>query len=164
LGTKWEQDWQYQPNAATTSEEQASVLTDLKSRTLGITETFFQYHVYGRSPGLKIRLFCHELDSAASSERKSSYSVNGARPHPRKSGQGSRPNRPANTVGAPRLRMAEDAAQTGADLIRLVPSGSDGSCHASSSWPPLFETRGPSLSCACPDAVSVRRVTHGRGI
>ena len=55
LGTNWEKDWQRQPNAATTLEEQASVVNVLKPKISGITATCFQYHVYGRSTGLKIR-------------------------------------------------------------------------------------------------------------
>ena len=55
LGTKWEQDWQYQPNAATMYVRQGSIVTALKSKPLSITATCFQYHEYGRRTGLKIR-------------------------------------------------------------------------------------------------------------
>jgi hypothetical protein len=55
LGTKWEQDWQHQPNAATVSEDQGSIVTGLKLETLSIAATCFQYHVCGRRAGLKIR-------------------------------------------------------------------------------------------------------------
>ena len=55
LGTKWEQDWQYQPNAASMYVLQGSILTVLQSKSLSITTTCFQYHEYGRGPGLKIR-------------------------------------------------------------------------------------------------------------
>ena len=55
LGTKWEQDWQYQPNAATMYVRQGSIVTALQSKPLSITATCFQYHEYGRRTGLKIR-------------------------------------------------------------------------------------------------------------
>ena len=55
LGTKWEHCWGYQPNATTISEEQVSIVTGLKTKTLSIAATCFQYHEYGRLPGLKIR-------------------------------------------------------------------------------------------------------------
>jgi hypothetical protein len=55
LGTKWEQYWRYQPNATTISEEQDSIVTGLNTKTLSIAATCFQYHEYGRRPGLKIR-------------------------------------------------------------------------------------------------------------
>ncbi len=55
LGTKWEQYWRYQPNATTISEEQVSIVTGLKTKTLSIAATCFQYHEYGRRTGLKIR-------------------------------------------------------------------------------------------------------------
>ena len=55
LGTKWEQYWRYQPNATTISEEQVSIVTGLKTKTLSIAATCFQYHEYGRRAGLKIR-------------------------------------------------------------------------------------------------------------
>jgi hypothetical protein len=48
-------DWQYQTEAATTYVELGNIVTALKPRTLSITATCFQYHVYGRGPGLKIR-------------------------------------------------------------------------------------------------------------
>jgi hypothetical protein len=55
LGTKWEQYWQYQPNAVTMCLDQGGIVTALKPKPLSVTPTCFQYHVYGRSPGLKIR-------------------------------------------------------------------------------------------------------------
>jgi hypothetical protein len=55
LGTKWEQDWQYQPNAATMYVCEGSIVTALRSMPLSITATCFQYHEYGRRAGLKIR-------------------------------------------------------------------------------------------------------------
>ncbi len=55
LGTNWEQYWQYQPNATTMYVDQVSIVTVLKSKTLSITATCFQYHDYGRRTGLKIR-------------------------------------------------------------------------------------------------------------
>ena len=94
---------------------------------------------------------------------KSSYSVNGARPHLCKSSQGSRPNRPANTVGARRLRMAEDVVPDWADLIGPVPSGSDGRLPCVELVAATFRDEAARL-LSCPYAVSVRRVTHGRGI
>ena len=62
LGTKWEQDWQYQPNAATMYVRQGSIVTALQSKPLSITATCFQYHEYGRRTGLKIRFVCQRLD------------------------------------------------------------------------------------------------------
>ncbi len=59
LGTKWEQDRQSQPNAAAIYVRQGSIVTALKPNPLSITATCFQYHLYGRSPGLKIRCVCH---------------------------------------------------------------------------------------------------------
>ena len=55
LGTKWEQYWRYQPNATTISEEQVSIVTGLKTKTLSTTATCFQRHADGRRTGLKIR-------------------------------------------------------------------------------------------------------------
>jgi hypothetical protein len=55
LGTKWEQDRQYQPNAGTIFVRQGSIVTALQSKPLSITATCFQYHEYGRRTGLKIR-------------------------------------------------------------------------------------------------------------
>jgi hypothetical protein len=55
LGTKWEQDWQYQPNAASMYVRQGRIVTALQSKPLSITATCFQYHEYGRRTGLKIR-------------------------------------------------------------------------------------------------------------
>jgi hypothetical protein len=55
LGTKWEQDWQYQPNAASMYVRQGRIVTDLQSMPLSITATCFQSHEYGRRTGLKIR-------------------------------------------------------------------------------------------------------------
>ena len=55
LGTKWEQYWRYQPNTATTSPEQVSVVSGLRPETLDIAATRFQYHEHGTRPGLKIR-------------------------------------------------------------------------------------------------------------
>jgi hypothetical protein len=55
LATKWQQDWQCQPDATTTYVRQGSILAAVKPRTLDITPTCFQYHGYGRRPGLKIR-------------------------------------------------------------------------------------------------------------
>jgi hypothetical protein len=55
LGTNWEQDWQYHLNAATMYVRQGSIVTALQSKLLSITATCFQYHVYGRRTGLKIR-------------------------------------------------------------------------------------------------------------
>jgi hypothetical protein len=48
LGTKLKQDRQHQPNAATISENQASIVTGLKSKTLSIAATCFRYPVHGR--------------------------------------------------------------------------------------------------------------------
>ena len=62
LGTKWEQDWQYQPNAATMYVRQGIIVTALQSKPLSITATCFQYHEYGRSTGLKIRFLCQQFD------------------------------------------------------------------------------------------------------
>ena len=53
--TKWEQDWQYQPNAATMYVRWGRIVTALHSKPLSITATCFQYHEYGRRTGLKIR-------------------------------------------------------------------------------------------------------------
>jgi hypothetical protein len=55
LGTKWEQDWQYQPNAPTKYVRQGSFVTASQSKPSGITATCFQYHGDGRRAGLKIR-------------------------------------------------------------------------------------------------------------
>jgi hypothetical protein len=55
VGTKWEQDWQYQPNAAKLYVRQGSIVTALQSKPLSITATCFQYHEFGRRTGLKIR-------------------------------------------------------------------------------------------------------------
>ena len=41
LGTKWEQDWQYQPNAATMYVRLGSIVTALQSKPLSITATCF---------------------------------------------------------------------------------------------------------------------------
>jgi hypothetical protein len=54
LGTKWEQDWQYQPNAATMYLRQGSIVTALQLKLLSITATCFQYHEYGRRTGLRV--------------------------------------------------------------------------------------------------------------
>jgi hypothetical protein len=59
LGTKWEQDWQYQPNAATIYVRWGNIITASQSKPLSITATCFQYHKYGRRTGLKIQRVCH---------------------------------------------------------------------------------------------------------
>ena len=41
LGTKWEQHWQYQPNAATMYVRQGSIVTALQSKPLSTTATCF---------------------------------------------------------------------------------------------------------------------------
>ena len=55
LGTNWQQYWQRQPNAATMRKDQGGDVLALDSQTLSITATCFQYHDFGRRPGLKIR-------------------------------------------------------------------------------------------------------------
>jgi len=55
LGTKWEQDWQHQPNAATMYVCHGGIVTASQSKPLSITATCVQYHEYGRRAGLIIR-------------------------------------------------------------------------------------------------------------
>jgi hypothetical protein len=55
LATKWQQGWQYQTNAAAMYVDQESIVTAMRSRTLSVAATCFQYHGYGRRTGLKIR-------------------------------------------------------------------------------------------------------------
>jgi hypothetical protein len=55
LGTKWEQDWEYQPNAATMYVCQGRIVTASRSKHLSITAKCFQYQEFGRRTGLKIR-------------------------------------------------------------------------------------------------------------
>ena len=55
LATIWQQDWQYQPNAATMYVVHAGIVTGSKSTALSVATTCFQRHADGRSTGLKIR-------------------------------------------------------------------------------------------------------------
>jgi len=49
------QYWQYQTDATPMYVAQGGIVTVLKTRTLSVTATCFQYHGSGRRPGLKIR-------------------------------------------------------------------------------------------------------------
>ncbi len=55
LATNWQQNWQYQPNAATMHVAHGGIVTLLKPMALSVAPTCFQYHEYGRRTGLKIR-------------------------------------------------------------------------------------------------------------
>jgi PhnB protein len=64
LATIWQQDWQYQPNAAVMYVGKGGIVTALKRLALSVAPTCFQYHEYGRRTGLKIRFVCQPLDRA----------------------------------------------------------------------------------------------------
>ena len=55
LATIWQQDWQYQPNAAVMYVCKGGIVTALKRLALSVAPTCFQYHGIGRRTGLKIR-------------------------------------------------------------------------------------------------------------
>jgi hypothetical protein len=55
LATIWQQDWQYQPNAAVMYVGKGGIVTALKRLALSVAPTCFQYHGIGRRTGLKIR-------------------------------------------------------------------------------------------------------------
>ncbi len=55
LATNWQQDWQYQPDAAKMRKHRGGVVLALDSQTLSTSATCFECHGNGRRTGLKIR-------------------------------------------------------------------------------------------------------------
>ncbi len=93
LGTNWEQYWQRQPHAATMRKHQGGVVRALDAQTLSITATCFQYHEYGRRPGLKIR--SSQEAGFSNATRRRCPSTFERRPCPRSEPTSYRPSRQA---------------------------------------------------------------------
>ncbi len=118
MGTNWEQYWQRQPHAATMQKHQGGDVRALDSQTLSTTATCSQYHGYGRSPGLKIRFVCHQVD------RPPGRAASRARGIPEGHRGGSR-----HGIASPRQSAAADPAQAGEDLLKPGSGGFNGSCR-----------------------------------